>query len=244
MKLRTNTRLAGVFITLTLGAMALSACGGDSGTTSGGKSNADLLKEAAANMKAAKSYVLTADVDQAGQAVKMNGQIDVANNNTKMDMEASGQKISIISVGNDVFLSMDGGTTYTSAGAAGASMTAGFASFTGMWSSFQDSEIDKAKDALKDGSPATEKINGVDCKHITASAKDLSGLGGTTGTTEGTIDLWISTDKAYVRQMKLDATSDGQPIKGTFTWDKFNENFDIKAPPTASKLDVLTAASR
>ena len=87
MNIRTNTRLTGALITLTLGAMALSACGGDSGA-SGGKSNADLMKEAAANMKAAKSYVLTADIDQAGQAVKMNGQIDVGNNNTKMDMEA------------------------------------------------------------------------------------------------------------------------------------------------------------
>src|SRR6478672_7910643 len=123
MKNWTHARFAGVVITLILGAMALSACGGDSGGGGTTKSNADLLKEAAANMKAAKSYTLNADVDQAGQAVKMNGQIDVGNKNTKMDMEAQGQKISVISVGDKVFLSMDGGTTFTDAGAAGASMT-------------------------------------------------------------------------------------------------------------------------
>jgi len=228
---------------LILGAMALSACGGDSGggTT---KSNADLMKEAAANMKAAKSYTLNADVTQADQAVKMNGQIDVANKNTKLDMDAMGQKVSVITVGDKVFLSMDGGTTFTDAGAAGSSVTEGFGAFTNMWDSFQADQIDKAKDALKDGSPATEKINGVDTKHITVDAKDLPVLGAG-GTESGTLDLWISTDATpYIRQMKIDGTSGGQPIKGTFMWDKFNENFDIKAPPTSFNPNVLTAAAR
>src|SRR4051812_1893169 len=245
MKNWTHARLAGVIITLLLGAMALSACGGDTGGGTSSKSNADLLKEAAANMKAAKSYTLNADVTQADQAVKMNGQIDVANKNTKMDMEASGQKISLISVGDKVFLSMDGGTTYSDAGDAGASMTEGFGTFTSMWDSFKPDQIDKAKDALKDGSPATEKINGVDTKHITTNAKDLTVLGAGGGTEEGTLDLWISTDATpYVRQMKIDATSGGQPIKGTFTWDKFNDNFDIKAPATSFTPGALTAAAR
>jgi hypothetical protein len=244
MKILTNTRLAGVVITLTLGAMALSACGGDSGTAS--KSNADLLKEAAANMKAAKSYTLNADVNQAGQAVTINGQLDIANKNTNLAIDASGQKVSVITVGSDVYLSTDGGTTFTNAGAAGSSITSGFAAFTSMWDTFQPDQVDKAKDALKDGTPATEKINGVDCKHITADAKDLSVLGGSTGsTTQGTIDFWVSTDaKPYIRQMKIDGTSDGQPIKGTFTWDKFDQQFDIKAPPTSFKLNPLTTASR
>lgn len=243
MKIRTHARFAGVVIMLILGAMALSACGGDSG--GGGsttKSNADLLKEAAANMKAAKSYTLNADVDQAGTAAKLNGQIDVANKNMKLDMDSAGQKVSMISVGDKVFLSMDGGTTYTDAGDSGAGMLAGFSSFTNMWDSFQADQIDKAKDALKDGNPATEKINGVDTKHITANAKDLSVMGGGTGE-EGTLDLWVSTDATpYIRQMKIDATSGGQPIKGTFIWDKFNENFDIKAPATS--LNVLITAAR
>jgi len=232
---------------LILGAMALSACGGDSGGGGGTtKSNADLLKEAAANMKAAKSYELNADVDQSGQAVKMNGQIDIANKNSKMDVDASGQKVSVVSVGDKVFLSIDGGTTYSDAGAAGASMTEGFSAFTGMWDSFNSDQIDKAKDAIKDGNPATEKINGVDTKHITVDAKDLTLIGaGGSADEQGTLDLWLSTDATpYVRQLKIDATSGGQPVKGTFTWDKFNETFDIKAPPTSFNPNVLTAAVR
>jgi len=244
MKNWTHARFAGVVITLILGAMALSACGGDSGGGGTTKSNADLLKEAAANMKAAKSYTLNADVDQAGQAVKMNGQIDVGNKNMKLDIDSAGQKISMISIGDKVFLSMDGGTTYTDAGDSGAGMVSGFSAFTNMWDSFQADQIDKAKDALKDGNPATEKINGVDTKHITANAKDLSVIGGGTGE-EGTLDLWVSTDaKPYIRQMKIDATSNGQPIKGTFVWDKFNENFDIKAPATSFNPTILAGAAR
>src|SRR5436189_1120852 len=123
----THTRFAGVVITLVLGAMALTACGGDSGGGGTTKSNADLLKEAAANMKAAKSYTLNADVTQGDQAVKMNGPIDIANKNMKLDMDSAGQKISMISIGDKVYLSMDGGTTYSDAGDSGAGMVAGFA---------------------------------------------------------------------------------------------------------------------
>ncbi|MEO8288559.1 MAG: hypothetical protein ABI670_19235 [Chloroflexota bacterium] len=236
-----NTRLAGVLLTATLGALVLSACGGEAA----GKSNADLLKEAAANMKAAKSYQMTANVDQAGQAVALTGMIDIGNNNTKMDMDVSGQKVSVIAVGSDVYLSTDGGTTYSKSGAEGASITEGFGSFTKMWDSFQADQVDKAKDALKDGTPATETIDGVATKHITANAKDLSILGGASGTaTEGTLDLWISTDKPLVRQMKIDGTSGGQPIKGTLTWSKFDEKFDITAPPTAASPNLLITAGK
>jgi len=239
-----KTRLAGVVVTLTLGAVVLSACGGDSG--SGGKSNADLLKEAAANMKAAKSYTLNADINQAGQAVKLNGDLDIANKNSKLDIEASGQKISVVTVGNDVYLSTDGGTTFMNAGAQGSSITSGFAGFTDMWNTFQPDQVDKVKDSLKDGSPATEKINGVDTKHITANAKDLSAMGTSAGgtATDGTVDLWISTDKPYIRQMKLNGTQDGQAVTGTLMWDKFDQPFDIKAPATSLKLNIFTAASK
>lgn len=241
-----NTRFAGLIITLMLGALALSACGGDSG--GGGKSNADLLKEAAANMKAAKSYAMTADSASAGQSVKINGMIDIANNSTKLDIDASGQKVSVITIGSDVYLSTDGGTTYTNAGAAGSSVTEGFSSFTKMWDTFQADQVDKVKDALKDGSPATEKIDGVDCRHITGNAKDLSALSNLSGnpsaSTDGTLELWVSIDKPYVRQMKIDGTSGGQPVKGTLTWSKFDEKFDIKAPATSSNVNLLTYAGR
>ena len=63
-------------------------------------------------------------------------------------------------------------------------------------------------------------------------------------TTVGTLDLWISTDKPYIRQMKIDGTSSGQPIKGTLKWGRFDEKFDIKAPSVSSRLNPVTAASR
>lgn len=227
---RISSRVSGIAATSLICVMALSACGGDSGS---GKSNADLLKEAAANMKAATSYHINADIDQAGQAVKLTGDIDLAKKNMKLDVDAAGTKVSVITVDGKSYLSMDGGTTYTESSDAD-SITSGFSSFTGMWDNFKAEDVDKAKDALKDGTPATETIEGVSSKHITADAKELSMLnpsGDTSTPTEGTLDLWLGpTDKPYIRQMKIDGTSDGQPIKGTLTWSKINETLDIKAP--------------
>lgn len=234
-----NIRRSSIVAMLMAGAVALSACGGATA-----KSNADLIKAAAANMKAAKSYTLTANVTQGDQAVKLDGMFDLAGNNTKMNVETGGQKISVITVGNDVYLSQDGGTTYTKTDQ-GASIVSGFSSFTKMWDSFNADQVDKVKDSLKDGTPATEKIDGVDTKHITANAKDLAlSPGSSTNTTDGTIDLWISTDKEYVRQMKINGTSNGQTVNGTLNWSQFDTPFNIKAPPTSFKLNVSAFANR
>jgi hypothetical protein len=208
--------------------MALAACGD---SASGGKSNADLLKEAAANMKAATSYHINADITQGETAVKMDGDLDLTNNNSKLTIDTQGQKVDVIVVDGKAHVSTDGGATYMEVPDA-SMLTGSMAQFTEMWSSFNPEEVDKAKDALKDGTPATETIDGVSVKHITANAKDLAALNpGGTGTVEGTYDLWIGpNDKAFVRKMALDGTSDGQPLKGTFTWSKINEAMDIKAP--------------
>lgn len=221
-------RLAGVAVAATMILPLLSACGGETA----GKSNADLLKEGAANMKTAKSYHLDADITQGDTAVKMNGDIDTANKNSMLAMSAAGQNVNMIAVGADNYMSIDGGKTYSKGDASAAS---GMSSFTGMWDSFKPEDVDKAKNSLKDGSPATETIGGVATKHITANAKELSALGSggsSSSSTDGTIDLWISTDaKPYIRQMKIDGTSDGKPLKATIMWTKFDEKFDIKAPP-------------
>ncbi len=227
---RLNSRIQGIAATSLLCVMTLAACG-DAGSS--GKSNADLLKEAAANMKTATSYHMNVNVEQEGQALAMVGDIDIAKKNMKLDIDSAGTKISVITVDGKTYLSMDGGANYTESDQ-GASIASGLSSFTGLWDSFKPEDVDKAKDALKDGTPATEKIEGVDSKHITADAKALSILntGSTdTSTTEGTLELWLGpTDKPYVRQMKIDGTSDGKPIKGTLTWSKINEDLGIKAP--------------
>jgi hypothetical protein len=49
------------------------------------------------------------------------------------------------------------------------------------------------------------------------------------------VDIWISTEGTpYIRQMEIDATSNGQATKGTMRWLNFNEDFDITAPPVTS----------
>jgi hypothetical protein len=214
---------------------SLTACGGDTGSAA--KSNSDLLKEAVANMKAAKTYHINADLTSSGQPVKMDGDIDQGSKSYKLNMSAAGQSIDMIQVGTDSYLSMDGGKTYTKSPAGGA---ADFSGFTGMWDTINPADIDKAKDALKDGSPATEQIDGTDTKHMTGNAKDLSTLAGSTGDTaqDGTIDIWVTTgDKPTVRQMKITSTD----TNGTLKWTKIDEPVTITAPPTSLKLDGVLA---
>jgi hypothetical protein len=210
----------------------LAACdvGGGGGTAT--KSNADLIKEAAANMKAATSYHMDADVAQGETTVKMGGDIDIANDKAKLNMTVGTTAVEVVRIGDDLYTSLDGGQTWTKGGAGD---DIGIDQLTGIWDQFKPEEVDKSKDALKDGSPATEQIDGVDTKHITANAQDLQSLSasGTTSTVEGTMDMWVTTDaKPTMRQLKIDGTSDGQPIQGTFKWNKINEQFDIQAPPT------------
>ncbi len=219
----------GALAAIAMVSVMLAACGGDSGGTS--MSNGDLLKKAAINMKAAKSYNLDVNADTAGMAITMNGDLDLANKNSTLKMSAAGTNINMVAVGGESFTSVDGGKTYVKgdSGASGATD-----SFTKMWDGFNAADVDKSASALKDGSPATEKIDGADTKHMTASIKDLSSLASSTGgsgSTEGNIDLWISTDaNPTVRQMKLAGTSDGKPLTATIKWSKINEPVTVKKP--------------
>ena len=215
--------------------LVLAGCNIGGAGAPAGKSNADLLKEAADNMRAAKSYHMSADFTQGDQQVKYEGDIDLANKNMKLDLTSSGQNISMIQIGQDSYLSLDGGATYTKAPEGSAADLTGIAE---IWSSFSDEDVDKAKDALKDGTPPTETIDGTQTKHITANAKDLQSLKTSSSSVDsGTVDIWITTDsKPTVRQMKFDGTSDGKPLKGTFKWTKINEQFKIEPPPQSERV--------
>ncbi len=219
----------GALAAIVMVSVMLAACGGDSGSTS--MSNGDLLKKAAINMKAAKSYNLDVNIDNAGMAVTMNGDIDLANKNSALKMSAAGTNVNMVTVGGENFTSADGGKTYVKGDSGAASATD---SFTKMWDSFNAADVDKSASALKDGSPATEKIDGADTKHMTASIKDLSSLAPSTGggsSTDGNIDLWISTDaNPTVRQMKLSGTNEGKALTATIKWSKINEPVTIKKP--------------
>jgi len=214
--------------------LILAACG-DSG--SGSLSNADLLKKAGPNMKALKSYRLDVTGSQAGTNITMGGDVDVANKKVSATMGVMGMNINSVFVDGASYTSMDGGKTFTK----DRTTNTGLDSFTKMWDSFKPEDVDGAKDSLKDGAPATEKIDGVDTKHMTVNLKNFSGLSATTSSstsmssTEGTADLWISTDATpLVRQMKITGKSDGKDVVATVKWSKINQTFDIKVPTNLS----------
>jgi hypothetical protein len=215
--------------------LTLAACGdggsGGGGGSSSGKSNADLLKEAAANMKAAKSYHLEVTANTAGQDIKMSGDIDVTNNKSKLDMSAAGQSISVVSIGSDTYMSMDGGKTYTKSPASGG---LGLESFTKMWDSFKPEEVDKAKDAIKDGTPKDETVGSDATRHMTANTKDLGSLSGASGgSTDAVVDMWVTTnDKPIIRKMKMVGTSDGKDMTAEIQWSNVDQSVTIEAPPT------------
>ncbi len=233
--------------------IALAACGGSTANNtpgSGGSSsngggstttmnNADLLKAAAASMKAAKGYHIDASGSAAGQAITMTGDIDVAGNKSNLAISAAGLNINAVSIVSDTYLSTDGGKTFTKD--TSGSVSSGFSGFTGMWNNFNPADVDKSASALKDGSPATDNINGTNCHHITGNLKDLSSLGstgvsgssGATATpTDGTVDIWAANDGSSVCQMKV-TTTDGS-TNLTIKWSNINGTFNITAPPASS----------
>ena len=102
--------------------------------------------------------------------------------------------------------------------------------FTNMWSSFNSADVDKAASALKDGNPATNNIDGVDCHHMTASMGALSSLSAGSGSSDGTVDLWAANDGSRVCQLKLTTTDNTTNI--TIKWSNVNGTFNITAPPS------------
>lgn len=224
--------------------IALAACGGDSGNnttgggSSGGGNNASLLKQAAASMKAAKSYHIDVSGSSGGSALTMNGDFDIANNNSNLTISAAGQNVQVVSISNTTYLSTDAGKTFTNAGSAGGSITSGMSQFTGMWNSFNPADVDKAASALKDGSPATDTINGTSCHHITGNLSDLSSLSASGASsasatpTAGTADIWAANDGSSICQLKVTTTDGSTNI--TIKWSNINGVPAITAPPTSN----------
>jgi zinc-ribbon domain len=205
----------------------------DNGNGGNGASldNATLLKQAAANMRAAKTYHIYVSGTSGGTSLTMDGDLDVPNNKTKINVTSQGVNVDAIIIGTDAYLSTDGGATWAKSNAT-SSITSGLSEFTGVWNTFKDSDVDSMKDQLKDGSPATETIDGVSCKHIIASGGGLLGLA---GGNSGTAEFWISTDaNPTVRQVKFVGSSSGQDLDATVKWSHINEDVNIQAPPTSN----------
>ncbi len=218
------------FIALMLFALlglALAACDSNNPAPTLGPTNSDatLVKQAGMNMKALKSYHVEATGSLAAGDMKISGDIDVSNSNSRLDMNVAGQDLQTVQIGTDHYNSSDGGKTFTKSDGTGPDP----GPFVRVWDSFNPISIDKNAANFKDGAPARETIGGVDTKHIITNAGDLS-LSNTSATSS-TIELWITTDAtAVVRQMKVVGQSGSQGVNLTFTWSHINENLDIKAP--------------
>ncbi len=201
-------------------------------------SNSDLLQKAGLDMQAAKSYQMDVDLVSDGQDVTLTALMDVANNNTRMDIVSGGQNVSTITIGSDTYISLDNGKTYTQSDL-GSMFTSSFGSFTGMWQSFTPGQLNLDKRILTNGIPRTEKIGGVFTRHMALDASPLASslMQGSPGSIiSGKLDFWISTDATpYVYQIKIDSSQGSQVYTATLKWSRFNEDLGIKAPP-ADKL--------
>jgi hypothetical protein len=200
-------------------------------------SNADLIKKAATNMQDADSYETSAVITMGSETYKFDGQLDIANDLTKIDIDESGRLYKIIGISGEVYLSSDLGWTYTQ-DESGAALLLSLGSYTRIWDYFTPSQIDFNGRPMSSGDPRTEKIDGVLTRHITVGSSPLAAQlsGPARGVISGKLELWISTgSKPYVYRMAIDSTFEGQELKATLNWRRFNEKFDIAAPP-ASKL--------
>lgn len=233
-----KTRFVSALMVAVMLMVTLAACdsgGGGTSNNSGansGKSNAELLKLAAANMKAAKSYRIDVTAKTGGQDIKMGADLDLGNKKSKVDASMMGQNIVFVAIGDESYASTDGGTTFTK-NEAGSSMTLPTDSFTKIWESFKPEEIDKAAAAIKDGTPKDDKVGSDDTRHMTANSKDLGSLSaGTSSSEDAVVDLWVTTgDKPTVRKMKMVGKSNGVDTTAEIEWTKIDQSFTIDAPP-------------
>lgn len=188
-----------------------------SANTNGASSNpsVELLKQAGSNMKAAKSYYVELTGKNMGSPVTMTAQIDLNAKNTLMSMSMEGQTVTTVQVGNDMFMSTDGGKTFSRTEEG----LQGLDTYIRIWEGFNPDTVTKNAVNIKEGNPASATLDGVATRHIVSSDAAAT----------STIDYWITTAaQPLVKQMKVNSSSTGVDL--TMKWSRFNENFDIKAP--------------
>jgi hypothetical protein len=208
----------------------LAACDAGGGGGVSTMSNTELLKAAIENAKTLKTYHTEMDVTQGDVKLTMKGDFDREKKNYKADANAMGFDIGVVKLGEDIYVKDPMTGNYKKGDASDDS----YSSFLTTWDKTKMEEIDKAAGALKDGTPPTETVNGVETRHITSNAKDLASLSSTTADStieEGTIDFWISTGaKPQIQRMVVDGKSGGQEIDIAITWSKHDEPVTIEAP--------------
>ena len=205
-------------------ATTAASTGDNGGTIATG--NAGLLQQAAAGMRDLKSYRMDITSEVGGQKSQITADVDVASKSLKMTSVASGYSTVIIVIGDQSWVSADGGKTYT-ASPGGAAMTQSLDGFINMWkdANMTGTATTDANAGIKEGSPATEQIDGTDTKHLIVDNSAFSGASG------GSAEMWITTGaNATIRQMKSSVTTSGQTANSTIKWSKLNEDLGIKDP--------------
>ena len=239
MKMASRLQILGTLALSLLALGGLAACGGDN------MSNSDLLKAALQNDSAIKSFHLEMEMSQGGMVMKISGDSDVANKKLKSTLTMLGSTNNLIKVGDKLYKSKDG-TNWEEANAMEAGIVEGFFS---IFAGIKAEKVDAIKDKLKDGSPSTEKIEGVDTRHMTMSAQDMSALGqnNLSADVTGSADIWVSTgSNPVIRRLKITGQKGSSPIEATLTRSKIDEPVAIEAPtvdPSIANAALLTSAS-
>ncbi len=211
--------------------------------------NAELLRQAVANMAAMKSYHIENVGNVGGTATSLIGDFDVAGGRYKFTEQYSGagpsQQYQIIILGNDRYeqnlIAANASYIHDSSGKSDPAAS----SLTQMWVSIKPADLDKAALNFMVGDPASESIDGADTRHFTAPGDSLPSLNFIPNPITSTVELWISTDtNPTVRQMRLsgqikaDAATGNAAANSGFKvvvkWSNFNANFNIQPPVTGN----------
>lgn len=233
----TATAVTMVEPTNTTRAAKATATTADSTTNTGSSDNAELLNSAVANMKAAESYTLIVK-SAGGTAISFNADLHFPSRSGFITLSSGSQNAEVLIDGDDAYITTDGGKTYQKGSASDLNLD----NFVNLWDKFESSKISAAGDLLKDGSPATEKIEGAETRHITGSSKELGDvLGSGSSSSTGTVEFWLTTDsKPTVRQMRVAGTSSGTTTDVTVNWVKVNELDPIEVPASVKEAATST----
>jgi len=215
-------------------------------------SNAELLKQAVANMKALRSYHVEYSGGGGIFGEAISEDVDVTNQRISLKTHESslggshydGEMISI--AGKWYGRNDENGEAayYTGGDCDGLNVyvplpgdSYGFAEF---WSKFSPDMLDKVASMIKDGSPPSGQTDGVPTRHLTISAVELPPpfvyVTDTARLADIKVDLWVSSDVTpTVRKINYTYPQGPNSVYAaghdTLAWSKFNQPLDI-APPT------------
>lgn len=206
-------------------------------------SNSELLMQAASSMKAATSYHVEVVLGSTSIAYSTTltetiaGDVDVVGNISKLVFSTTSAIATVVSTDKGNYYHRDDGTYEW------ASYMDGYDKIARMWQNLSLEELEQADFQPEDGNPLIETIDGVECRHITASLADTKPLieasGGNVDNSTGLTELWISTDTPpLVQQLKITTTGVDSLTTVTMRWSRFGAQFDIEQPVIIERTPI------